>query len=129
MFYEPVIFFSPRFISTVGIDFREKKITWRGPKHENGEKLVQKLFIKYGKIRIVLIGTKSKNPASVVGYSGSGKIPESNDSILSWRDGVHPYVRLDKWPFPDVYQRLARPTHYSCIHLKSRHCPLWKQGA
>jgi len=31
--------FNPRFISTVGIDFREKKITWRGPKHENGEKL------------------------------------------------------------------------------------------
>ena len=29
-----------RFISTVGIDFREKKITWRGPKNENTEKLV-----------------------------------------------------------------------------------------
>jgi len=26
--------FNPRFISTVGIDFREKKITWRGPRSE-----------------------------------------------------------------------------------------------
>lgn len=27
--------FNPRFISTVGIDFREKKITWRGPKNSD----------------------------------------------------------------------------------------------
>lgn len=30
--------FNPRFISTVGIDFREKKITWRGQKNETLEK-------------------------------------------------------------------------------------------
>ena len=41
-----------RFISTVGIDFREKKITWRGPKHENGEKLVN----AYSIVSVHLIG-------------------------------------------------------------------------
>ena len=30
-----------RFISTVGIDFREKKITWRGQKNETLEKSVK----------------------------------------------------------------------------------------
>ena len=29
---------APRFISTVGIDFREKKITWREPNRELSEK-------------------------------------------------------------------------------------------
>lgn len=32
-----------RFISTVGIDFREKKITWRGQKNETLEKSVRTL--------------------------------------------------------------------------------------
>ena len=36
-----------RFISTVGIDFREKKITWRGQKNETLEKSVRTCFITF----------------------------------------------------------------------------------
>ena len=72
-----------RFISTVGIDFREKKITWRGQKNETLEKSVR---TSSPLLSINLIphfpGTQPAHPAPALGHSRPGALPQSDNCLF-----------------------------------------------
>ena len=80
-----VTLYTLRFISTVGIDFREKKITWRGPKNENSEKLVKQLKIYYNDSAAAACldaGSEPAYPAAAVGHGGPGEVPQPHHRLL-----------------------------------------------